>query len=57
MTEVTINKQARLSEHLTSPSVATLGNSNKLDGARCSKSLKDEKMGLPNFGSPNYHLL
>ena len=36
MTEVTINKQARLSEHLTSSSVATLGNSNKLDCSRLS---------------------
>ena len=36
MTEVTINKQARLSQHLASPSVATLGNSNKLDCSRLS---------------------
>ena len=34
--EVTINKQARLSEHLTSSSVATLGHSNELDGSRLS---------------------
>ena len=36
MTEVSINKQARLSEHLTSSSVATLGHSNELDGSRLS---------------------
>ena len=36
MTEVTINKQARLSQHLASSSVATLGNSNKLDCSRLS---------------------
>ena len=34
--EVSINKQARLSEHLTSSSVATLGNSSELDGSRLS---------------------
>ena len=36
MTQVTINKQARLSEHLTSSSVATLGHSSKLDGSHLS---------------------
>ena len=36
MTQVTINKQARLSEHLTSSSVATLGHSSELDGSRLS---------------------
>ena len=36
MTEVSINKQARLSEHLASPSVATLGNSSELDCTRLS---------------------
>ena len=36
MTEVTINKQARLSQHLASPSVATLGNSSELDCSRLS---------------------
>ena len=36
MQEVTINKQARLSEHLTSSSVATLGNSSELDCTRLS---------------------
>ena len=36
MQEVTINKAARLSEHLTSSSVATLGHSNELDGSRLS---------------------
>ena len=36
MTEVSINKQARLSEHLTSSSVATLGHSSELDGSRLS---------------------
>ena len=34
--EVSINKQARLSEHLTSSSVATLGNSSELDCTRLS---------------------
>jgi len=36
MTEVSINKQARLSEHLTSSSVAALGNLSKLDCSRLS---------------------
>ena len=36
MTEVSINKQARLSQHLTSSSVATLGHSSELDGSRLS---------------------
>ena len=36
MQKVTINKAARLSEHLTSSSVATLGHSNELDGSRLS---------------------
>ena len=36
MQEVTINKQAKLSEHLTSSSVATLGNSSELDCTRLS---------------------
>ncbi len=36
MTEVTINKAARLSEHLTSSSVATLGQTSKFDGSRLS---------------------
>ena len=36
MEKVEINKQARLSEHLTSSSVATLGHSNELDGSRLS---------------------
>jgi len=34
MTEVSINKQARLSEHLTSSSVAALSHSSELDGLR-----------------------
>lgn len=34
MTEVSINKQGRLSEHLTSSSVAALGHSSELDGSR-----------------------
>jgi len=34
--EVSINKQARLSEHLTTSSVATLGHSSELDGSRLS---------------------
>ena len=36
MQEVSINKQAHLSEHLTSSSVATLGHSSELDGSRLS---------------------
>ena len=36
MQEVTINKQARLSQHLTSSSVAALGHSSELDGSRLS---------------------
>ena len=36
MTEVSINKQARLSQHLASPSVATLGQTSELDGSRLS---------------------
>ena len=34
--EVTVNKQARLSEHLTSSSVATLGQTSELDGSHLS---------------------
>ena len=34
--EVSINKQARLSEHLATSSVATLGHSSELDGSRLS---------------------
>jgi len=33
MTEVSINKQGRLSQHLTSSSVAALGHSSELDGS------------------------
>ena len=36
MNNVEINKQAKLSQHLTSSSVATLGHSNELDGSRLS---------------------
>ena len=36
MNNVEINKQVRLSEHLTSSSVATLGHSSELDGSRLS---------------------
>ena len=36
MNNVEINKQARLSQHLTSSSVATLGHSSELDGSRLS---------------------
>ena len=36
MNEVEINKQAKLSEHLASPSEATLSHSNELDGLRLS---------------------
>ena len=36
MINVELNKQAKLSEHLTSSSEATLGHSNKLDGSRLS---------------------
>ena len=36
MQEVTINKQTRLSEHLASPSEATLGQTSKLDGSHLS---------------------
>ena len=36
MTNVEINKQTKLSQHLTSSSVATLGHSSELDGSRLS---------------------
>lgn len=36
MQEVTINKQARLSEHLASPSEAALGHSSEFDGSHLS---------------------
>ena len=36
MQEVTINKQVRLSQHLTLSSVATLGQTSELDGSRLS---------------------
>ena len=56
MTDVTINKQARLSEHLTSSSVATLGHLSELNctrlsphftlGELCKTSVK--KQNVPN---------
>ena len=36
MNQVELNKQAKLSEHLASPSEAALGHSNKLDGSHLS---------------------
>ena len=36
MEKVEINKQAKLSQHLASPSVATLGQTSELDGSRLS---------------------
>ena len=36
MNNVEINKRAKLSQHLTSSSVATLGHSSELDGSRLS---------------------
>ena len=36
MAQVELNKQAHLSEHLTTSSVATLGHSSELDGSRLS---------------------
>ena len=47
-----MNNKMKLSEHLTTSSVAALGNSSKLDGARCSKSLSDNAtdcMGTQNL--------
>ena len=56
MKQVELNKQTRLSEHLTSSSVATLGHSSELDGSRlsphftlgelCKTSVK--KQNVPN---------
>ena len=37
---VQLNSQAKLSEHLASPSEATLGHSNKLDGSHLSPHFK-----------------
>ena len=58
MTEVSINKQARLSEHLTSSSVAALGHSSELDGSRltphftlgelCKTSVKTADGNIPS---------
>ena len=58
MTKVSINKQARLSQHLTSSSVATLGNSNELDctrlsphftlGELCKTSAKTQDGNIPS---------
>ncbi len=42
MTQVTINNQARLSQHLTSSSVATLGHSSQLDISEESGEAFDE---------------
>ena len=58
MAKVEINKQARLSEHLTSTSVAALSNSSKLDGLRltphftlaeiCKTSAKTQDGNIPS---------
>ena len=53
MTVVSINKQAKLSEHLTSSSVAALGNSSKLDCTRLTPhfslaELTKTKTGIKN---------
>ena len=58
MQEVTINKQARLSEHLTSSSVAALSHSSELDGLRltphftlaelCKTSVKTADGNIPS---------
>ena len=53
MTVVSINKQAKLSEHLTSSSVAALGNSSKLDCTRLTPhftlaELTKTKTGIEN---------
>ncbi len=58
MKEVTINKQARLSQHLTLSSVATLGNLSELDctrlsphftlGELCKTSAKTEDKNIPS---------
>ena len=47
---VQLNSQANLSEHLASPSEATLGHSNKLDGSHLSPHFK-----LGEFTKSNSH--
>ena len=42
MTEVSMNKNMKLSEHLASPSEAALSHSSKLDGLRLSPHFEDE---------------
>ena len=58
MTEVNINKQIKLSEHLATSSVATLGHSSELDGSRlsphftlgelCKTSAKTQDENIPS---------
>ena len=58
MNNVEINKQAKLSQHLTSSSVATLGHSSELDGSRlsphftlgelCKTSAKTQDENIPS---------
>ncbi len=58
MTEVSINKQARLSQHLASPSAAALSHSSELDGLRltphftlgelCKTSAKTQDGNIPS---------
>ena len=53
MNNVEINKQAKLSQHLTSSSVATLGHSSKLDGSHLSPHFTLAEMCKTNARTPD----
>jgi hypothetical protein len=53
MNNVEINKQARLSQHLTSSSVATLGHSSELDGSRLSPHFTLGELCKTNARTPD----
>ena len=53
---VQLNSQANLSEHLASPSEATLGHSNKLDGSHLSPHFKLGEMTKSNSHPEVYNI-
>ena len=53
---IQLNSQANLSEHLASPSEATLGHSNKLDGSHLSPHFKLGEMTKSNSHPEVYNI-
>ena len=53
---VQLNSQAKLSEHLASPSEATLGHSNKFDGSHLSPHFKLGEMTKSNSHPEVYNI-